>query len=257
VAANTVIVFTSDHGEYGGSHGLRGKGASAYEEAIRVPLMVKDPRGILTAAPDRVRTQLTSSVDVAPLLLTIASGSSHWRHEKAYSHLARRPDLARMLGNPDAPGREFVVHATDEIVTEYAIERYAADSPLHVVAVRTEDAKYATYSNWTEGGIAPLLPGREAELYNYASQGGRLELHNTAGESPIEGAMLARYERAFRHELREPLPKHLQSAHERGFIDYFSTARNAAAVAIERRKRREEAALGLPTGLERLPLQRR
>ena len=48
VAANTVIVFTSDHGEYGASHGLRGKGAGAYEEAIRVPLIVKDPRGVLT-----------------------------------------------------------------------------------------------------------------------------------------------------------------------------------------------------------------
>ena len=47
VAANTVIVFTSDHGEYGASHGLRGKGAGAYEEAIRVPLIVKDLRGKL------------------------------------------------------------------------------------------------------------------------------------------------------------------------------------------------------------------
>ena len=52
VAANTVIVFTSDHGEYGASHGLRGKGASAYEEGIRVPLLVKDPRGVLTARPN-------------------------------------------------------------------------------------------------------------------------------------------------------------------------------------------------------------
>ena len=51
VAANTVIVFTSDHGEYGASHGLRGKGAAAYEEGIRVPLIVKDPRRTLTAAP--------------------------------------------------------------------------------------------------------------------------------------------------------------------------------------------------------------
>ena len=40
-----MIVFTSDHGEYGGSHGLRGKGAGAYEEGIRVPLIVTDPRG--------------------------------------------------------------------------------------------------------------------------------------------------------------------------------------------------------------------
>ncbi len=72
VAANTVIVFTSDHGEYGASHGLRGKGAGAYEEALRVPLIVKDPRGVLTTAPQQARTQLSSSVDVAPLLLTIA-----------------------------------------------------------------------------------------------------------------------------------------------------------------------------------------
>ena len=41
-SANTVVLFTSDHGEYGGSHGMRGKGASAYEEAIRVPLYVRD-----------------------------------------------------------------------------------------------------------------------------------------------------------------------------------------------------------------------
>ncbi|EUA42375.1 sulfatase family protein [Mycobacterium xenopi 4042] len=40
---NTVVVFTSDHGEYAGSHGLRGKGAAAYEEAIRVPLYLRDP----------------------------------------------------------------------------------------------------------------------------------------------------------------------------------------------------------------------
>jgi arylsulfatase A-like enzyme len=257
VAANTVIVFTSDHGEYGGSHGLRGKGASAYEEAIRVPLLVKDPRGMLTAATGQVRTQLTSSVDVAPLLLTIASGSSHWRHEKEYSHLAKRADMARMLEDVDAPGRQYVVHATDEIVTEYAIERYAADAPLHVVAVRTEGAKFATYSNWSEEGITPLELGHEAELYDYASQGGRLEVHNTVGQSAVEGEMRAHYEHAFKHELREPLPGRLAGARERGFIDYFSTARNAAAVAVERRKRREEAALGLPTGLEGPSLRRR
>jgi arylsulfatase A-like enzyme len=75
------VLFTSDHGEYGGSHGLRGKGAAVYDEGIRIPLYVKDPRGELTAAPERPRRQLTSSVDVAPLLLTIASGSRAWRSE--------------------------------------------------------------------------------------------------------------------------------------------------------------------------------
>ncbi len=51
VAANTVVVFTSDHGEYGGSHGLRGKGAGVYEEGIRVPLIVKRPARRAHARP--------------------------------------------------------------------------------------------------------------------------------------------------------------------------------------------------------------
>jgi arylsulfatase A-like enzyme len=240
VAANTVIVFTSDHGEYGGSHGLRGKGASAYEEAIRVPLLVKDPRGILTAAPEVQRTQLTSSVDVAPLLLTIATGSDDWRHDSHYSYLADRADLASILVDPAAPGRPYVLHATDETVTEFAIEPYAADAPLHIVAMRTPQAKYAIYSNWPETGITPLAQGQEVELYDYSTQTGRLELHNSAGQSPLEESLREQLELAVRQELRGPLPPRLVEAHARGFADYFSTARHAAVSAAARRKRRAE-----------------
>jgi arylsulfatase A-like enzyme len=244
VAANTVILFTSDHGEYGSSHGLRGKGAAAYEEGIRVPLIVKDPRGVLTSAPEQVRTQLSSSVDVAPLLLTIATGSNHWRSEAHYAHLAGRLDLAGILADPAAPGRRYVLHATDEIVTEYAIEPYAADAPLHVVALRTPAAKYATYSNWSFPGIAPLSQGQESELYDYSTHSGRLELHSSAGQSPLEESLRAELERAFREELRGPLPTGLSVAHGRGFADYFSTATRAVAAATARRKLHSERELG-------------
>jgi arylsulfatase A-like enzyme len=240
VAANTVIVFTADHGEYGGSHGLRGKGACAYEEGIRVPLLVKDPRGVLTSSPERVREQLTSSVDLAPLLLTIASGSEDWRREEHYSHIAGRADLAGILADPTAPGRPHVLHATDETVTEFAIEPYAADAPLHVVALRTPAAKLATYSNWPAEGIEPLARGEQRELYDYSTHSGRLELHNSASQSALEEPLQAELERAFREELREPLPPRLTAAHARGFADYFSTARNAAAAAAARRKLRSE-----------------
>ena len=243
VAANTVVLFTSDHGEYGGSHGLRGKGASGYEEAIRVPLIVKDPRGKLTAAPEQVRTQMTSSVDVTPLLLTIGTGSDRWRREPFYEHLAGRLDLARILRDPAAPGRDYVLHATDEIVTEYATEAYAADAPLHVVAMRTAQGKYATYSNWPERSIEPLAAGREAELYDYRTQSGRMELHNSAGRSKLEQQLHEQSEHAFRHELRGPLPQRLARAHARGFANYFSTATAAAEQAIVRRRERHEQEL--------------
>jgi arylsulfatase A-like enzyme len=239
VAANTVVVFTSDHGEYGASHGLRGKGAGAYEEAIRVPLIVKDHRGVLTSDVTQPRTQLTSSVDVAPLLLTIATGSSDWRSEGHYSHLAPRLDLAQILAEPTAPGRAFVLHTTDEAVTEFAIEPYAANAPLHVVAMRTPEAKYATYSDWLEG-IMPLSQGEEDELYDYSTHSGRLELHNSAGESALEAPLRAQLEHAFHAELRGTLPSRLTEAHARGFADYFSTARAAAAKATDRRRRRDE-----------------
>jgi len=238
VAANTVILFSSDHGEYGASHGLRGKGAAAYEEGIRVPLIVKDPRGQLTAAPEHVRTQLSSSVDVAPLLLTIASGSDDWRREEHYSHLAGRLDLAGILSDPSAPGRSYVLHATDEVVTEFAVEPYAADAPLHVIALRTPEAKYATYSDWPATGIEALAAGQETELYDYSTHGGRLELDNTAGRNPLEGQLVAQLQRAISDELHAPLPPTMREVQQRGFENYFSIAkRDATAAAASRRRR--------------------
>jgi arylsulfatase A-like enzyme len=244
VAANTVVVFTSDHGEYGGSHGLRGKGGGAYEEAIRVPLIVKDPRGALSAAAGRPRTQLTSSVDVAPLLLSIGSGSNAWRAQSRYAHLAGRADLAGILADPGAPGRPYVLHTTDEIVTEFASEPYAANAPLHVVALRTARAKYATYSNWSAGGVEPMSEEQERELYDYRTQAGRMELYNGAGHSRIEGALHRTYQRALREELHGPLPRQLREAHGLGFENYFLTAKKAARGAAAARLRRQESETG-------------
>ncbi len=240
LAANTVVLFTSDHGEYGGSHGMRGKGGGVYEEGVRVPLMVKDLRGgqTLTAATRRPRSGLTSSVDVAPLLLGIATGSDSWRKDSHYSHLAHRHDVLSMLRKPQAPGRSHILHATDEIVTEYAIQPYAADAPLHLTAIRTPKAKLALYSNWKPGTAEMSTEGQEAELYDYRSAGGRLEIENRAGaEDPLEADMRARLAQAGAEELHEGLPRRLHAAQRHGFADYFDTAADAAIGATHRRSR--------------------
>jgi arylsulfatase A-like enzyme len=224
VHANTVVLFTSDHGEYGGSHGMRGKGASAYEEAIRVPLYVRDFRGLASAAPGVGRTQLTSSVDVVALLLTLATGSSAWRHHERYRHLAGRHNLAAICAHPAAAGRPWILHATDEDVTEFATEPYAASAPRHVVALRTQRGKLATYSNWREGALTPEAAGQEFELYDYSSSGGQLELLNSAGASDAleEELWVTLEEQALPSELRAPLPAALLAAQRRGFANYDS-----------------------------------
>lgn len=225
VRANTVVVFTSDHGEYGGSHGMRGKGASAYEEAIRVPLSVRDFRPAsraVTAATGVPRTQLTSSVDVVGLLLTLGTGSDAWREEKRYEHLAGRHDLVAICRHPAAAGRSWILHATDEDVTEFATEPYAAEAPRHVVALRSAAGKLAVYSNWRPETTEQEVAGEEYELYDYSEPGGQAETVNSAGsQGPLEEELWNILEHdAVPRELQAPLPSGLREAQQRGLSNY-------------------------------------
>jgi arylsulfatase A-like enzyme len=66
LADNTIVLLTSDHGEMAGCHGLYGKGVM-YEEAVRIPLIVRHPAG-----PSGARSSaLFSSVDFMPTLLDL------------------------------------------------------------------------------------------------------------------------------------------------------------------------------------------
>jgi arylsulfatase A-like enzyme len=70
VLEQTLVIFTTDNGYFHGEHGLADKWYP-YEESIRVPLIVRDPR--MTAA-QRGRTDeaMTLNVDLAPTLLAAA-----------------------------------------------------------------------------------------------------------------------------------------------------------------------------------------
>lgn len=64
LADNTIVVFTSDHGEMGQSHGLVFK-SQLLEEATRTPLIISGP-GVKKGVVDSVN--LTSGVDVVPTI---------------------------------------------------------------------------------------------------------------------------------------------------------------------------------------------
>jgi choline-sulfatase len=64
---DTWIVYTSDHGEMGGNHGMMSK-CVLYEPAVRVPLLVRPPRGCTS----RVVDDLVEHVDVAATVRAIA-----------------------------------------------------------------------------------------------------------------------------------------------------------------------------------------
>jgi hypothetical protein len=192
----------------------------------------------LTSHSAAERRQLTSSVDVAPLLLTIGTGSDAWREQDRYEHLARRLDIAAILRDPQAQGRRYVMHATDEIVTEFAVERYAYNAPRHVIAARTEHAKIATYSHWDERSTAILTEAQEHEMYDYTTHAGRLEIDNVAGSGARYAQMSGLLAQAIDDELRRPLPGYLRAAQGRGLKDYFQIAKRDALMATASRLRR-------------------
>jgi arylsulfatase A-like enzyme len=66
---DTVIVFTSDHGDMCGSHGLVNKGPFAYQEIMKVPLYIRVP-GMTTDGS--ATGALSSSADVAPTICGLA-----------------------------------------------------------------------------------------------------------------------------------------------------------------------------------------
>ncbi len=71
LAENTIVVFTSDHGDNLGSLGLVQKGGPN-EESARIPLLFRHPAGL---SPTVIENRVASLVDVAPTLIELAGGT--------------------------------------------------------------------------------------------------------------------------------------------------------------------------------------
>lgn len=85
-ADNTIVLFTSDHGEMAGAHGMRQKGPSMYKENVSVSLFIDHPD---VAKPSETEAMGTS-IDLIPTLLDLIGVSkqevnSNWPDLKGVS----------------------------------------------------------------------------------------------------------------------------------------------------------------------------
>lgn len=164
---NTVVIFTSDNGYYLGEHGLGDK-RSAYDESLRVPLLVRVPGP--NAPRGTVNDAITLNLDYGPTLLDFAGASPL----PAAQGRSLRPVLE---GNRPADWRTAFFYAY------FREGQYPAPT---VLAVRTATHKLVTY------------PGRKDWTELFDLQADPYEISNLAADS----ALLARMETVYAAEAK-------------------------------------------------------
>jgi len=122
IADDTVVVFTSDHGEWMGEHLRYGKGYPAADCISRVPLIVCDPRRPETHG--HTATDIVESIDILPTLLGSAAVPcpAHLQGRDLFEHIdqIRSEDdqvaITEMTGwkAMRVPGFRYIMRATGE-----------------------------------------------------------------------------------------------------------------------------------------------
>lgn len=134
---NTVIIYTSDHGENLGEHGLWWKN-SLYNSSVEVPLIMNWPK---RWPGGQKRTKASGSVDLVQTIAEIAEAKTpkNWDGNS----------MLKWLDNPSSAWKDMAI-------SEY----YAGYIASGIAMIRKEDWKYVYHTR------ADAKHGPEIELYN-------------------------------------------------------------------------------------------
>ncbi|MCP1643202.1 arylsulfatase A-like enzyme [Pseudomonas citronellolis] len=149
---DTLIVFTSDHGDYLGDHGL-GEKEFLLEPAVGVPLLIRDPRAAADASRGTVEQALVQSIDVLPTLLDAFA-------LPPAAHRVEGRSLQPLLhGQRPADWRDYAIAEYDYAFQAPARERLGRPiDACRMYMVRSERWKYLAYD-----GFRPQLFDLQAD----------------------------------------------------------------------------------------------
>lgn len=167
---DTIVIFTSDHGELFGAHGRRAKNIF-YEEAVRVPFLVRWPG---KTEPGTVSDVCLNTVDLMPTLLSLM--------ELPVPEEAEGADLSRFVLGESGPEPEFALMMGTGATADFV-------DGFEWRAVRDKRYTYARYhANGRE-----LLFDNQADPYQM----------NNLAESTGPKELLEEYRRKLQRKLEE------------------------------------------------------
>lgn len=140
----TMIVFTSDHGDYLGDHWM-GEKDLFHDQSVRVPLIVYDPRPEAIATRGTVNHQLVEAIDLAPTFLDIFGG-------EALPHILEGRDLTPLLHGRAVKWRDHAISEYDYSTREARKIMGNAQEDARLVMVCSERWKFVFCE-----GFRPML----------------------------------------------------------------------------------------------------
>jgi arylsulfatase A-like enzyme len=183
---NTLVVYTSDHGEMGTAHGgMIQKNFNFYEETMRVPLVFSNPRLFPNGTTSKA---LVSHVDFLPTMASLLEIPESARQEW------QGVDYSRVVKNPGANGpQNYVVFTFDDWQGGQSNPLFYPTGANRIVSIREGRYKLAKY--YDPDGVAP----DEFEMYDLKAD--PLEKRNLA----FPGAKLSRSQRRAYNRLLDKL----------------------------------------------------
>ncbi|CUK11830.1 Arylsulfatase [Shimia thalassica] len=142
---NTMIVLTSDHGDYLGDHWL-GEKDLFHEPSVKVPMIIYDPRPEADATRGTTCDALVESIDLAATFVEVAGG-------KVPDHIIEGRSLLPWLRGETPDWREFAISEYDYSATPQCVKLglEPRDARLFMVF----DGRYKLMH--AEGGFRPML----------------------------------------------------------------------------------------------------
>ena len=135
---NTIIIFTSDHGDFLGDHSLMLKGAIPYRGVTRVPFIWSDPKDRRKSSCDA----LTSTLDVSASLIERVGAKPYWG----------------MQGQSLCPLLNGEAESRDQYLIEYedGMSRFGFDEPAFVRSLLTRTHRLTLYRGQDFGELYDL-----------------------------------------------------------------------------------------------------
>ena len=142
---STMIVLTSDHGDYLGDHWL-GEKDLFHEPSVKVPMIVYDPRAEADATRGSTCDALVESIDLAATFVEVAGGA-------VPDHIIEGRSLLPWLQGETPEWRDYVISEYDYSVTPQAVKLGLEPRDCRLFMVF--DGRFKLMH--AEGGMRPML----------------------------------------------------------------------------------------------------